>query len=70
MTSHFFAISGTFAAIFAFEGSKKWIMREGLNGISRRGIGAPSASGRKKSFALRMETSLAGRAEGGAGRHS
>ena len=51
-TSHFLAISGTFDAIFGLLGSKKWIMREGLNGISRSGAGAPSASGLKKSFAL------------------
>ena len=29
------AMSGTFAAIFSFEASKKWIIRDGGNGISR-----------------------------------
>src|SRR4029453_9679193 len=56
--SHFFARSGSLAAIFALLGSKKWIMREGRNGISRGGIGAPIAFGRKKSFALRMASLL------------
>jgi hypothetical protein len=50
----FFAMSGSFAAIFALLGSKKWIMRAGRNGISRGGEGAPIAFGLKKSFALRM----------------
>ena len=27
-----FAMSGTLATIFSFEASKKWIIREGLNG--------------------------------------
>ncbi len=44
-----FAISGTFARIFSFDASKKWIIREGLKGISRRGSGASIASGWKKS---------------------
>ena len=33
------AISGALAAIFSFEKSRKWIIREGLTGISRRGSG-------------------------------
>jgi hypothetical protein len=33
------------AAIFSFEGSKKWIIREGFTGISIGGWGAPIASG-------------------------
>ena len=33
------AMSGTFAAIFSFEASKKWIIRDGLNGISRGRVG-------------------------------
>src|SRR5262245_47736246 len=57
-TSHCFARSGSLATIFGFEPSKKWIMREGRNGISRGGIGAPIALGRKKSFALRMTLPL------------
>src|SRR3954465_15474598 len=48
------AISGTFAAIFSLLGSKKWIIRDGLNGISRSGSGAPMARGLKKSRGLRM----------------
>ncbi len=43
---------GTLAAIFSFDGSKKWIARLGRAGISRSGSGAPTASGRKKSFGL------------------
>ncbi len=48
------AMSGALAAIFSFEKSRKWIMREGLKGISRRGSGAPTASGLKKSRGFRM----------------
>src|SRR3954471_15869298 len=48
------AMSGTFATIFSLEKSRKWIIREGLNGISRTGSGAPIASGLKKSLGLRM----------------
>ena len=29
------AMSGALATIFSFEKSRKWIIREGLNGISR-----------------------------------
>ena len=43
------AISGALAAIFSFEKSRKWIMRDGPNGISIRGSGAPMASGCPKS---------------------
>ena len=39
------AMSGTLAAIFSFEASKKWIIREGRTGTSRSGSGAPIASG-------------------------
>ncbi len=31
------AMSGTFATIFSLEKSRKWIIREGLKGISRAG---------------------------------
>ena len=48
------AISGALAAIFSFEKSRKWIIREGLKGISRTGSGAPIASGLRKSRGLRM----------------
>ena len=47
------AMSGTFATIFSFEKSRKWIIREGLKGISRTGSGASIASGLKKSRGLR-----------------
>ena len=48
--STFGAMSGTLATIFALDAGKKWIIRDGGNGISRTGSGAPTASGRKKSF--------------------
>src|SRR5918992_398486 len=48
------AMSGAFAAIFSFEKSRKWIIREGLKGISRRGSGASTASGLKKSLGFRI----------------
>ena len=48
------AIAGSFATIRSFEGSKKWIMREGVTGISGSGSGAPWASGLKKSRGLRI----------------
>ena len=37
--STFGAMSGTLATIFSFEKSRKWIIREGLNGISRSRLG-------------------------------
>ena len=46
--------SGAFATIFSFEKSRKWIIREGLKGISGRGSGAPMASGLRKSLGLRI----------------
>ena len=52
--SVFVAISGALAAIFSFEKSRKWIIREGGKGISRSGSGASTASGLKKSRGLRM----------------
>src|SRR5439155_14571554 len=52
--SVFWAISGSLAAIFAFEGSKKWITRDGFTGISGGGVGAPMASGLPKSRGLRI----------------
>ena len=48
------AMSGALAAIFSFEKSRKWIIREGLNGISRSGSGASTASGFRKSRGLRI----------------
>src|SRR5215213_8185811 len=56
--STFVASSGAFATIRSFEKSRKWIIREGLNGISRSGSGAPMASGLKKSRGLRMAGDL------------
>jgi hypothetical protein len=53
-TSVCLAMSGTFSAILALLGSKKWIIRDGLKGTSRRGAGAPMASGAKKCLGLRM----------------
>ncbi len=38
-------MSGTFAAIFSFDASKKWIIREGRKGTSSTGSGAPMARG-------------------------
>ncbi len=40
-----FAMSGTFAAIFSFEASKKWIIREGRNGTSDDGLGRADGEG-------------------------
>jgi hypothetical protein len=53
-------MSGTFATIFSFEKSRKWIIREGLNGISRTGSGASIASGLKKSRGFRMRKKTTG----------
>ena len=57
-------MSGALATIFSFEKSRKWIIREGLNGISRTGSGAPIgerleevsgvAHGRRQSSDVRM----------------
>ena len=47
------AMSGTLATIFSLEKSRKWIIREGLKGISRAGSGAPMASGLRKSRGFR-----------------
>jgi hypothetical protein len=51
-------IAGTLAAILALEGSKKWIARLGRAGTCVTGAGAPTASGRKKSLALREELDM------------
>ena len=48
------AMSGTFATIFSFEKSRKWIIREGRKGISRTGSGASMARGLKKSLGFLM----------------
>src|SRR3954462_13062315 len=52
--SVFAAMSAALATIFSLEKSRKWIIREGLNGISASGSGAPMARGLKKSRGLRM----------------
>jgi hypothetical protein len=52
--SVFVAMSGALATIFSLEKSKKWIIRDGLTGISAGGAGAPMASGLRKSRKLRM----------------
>src|SRR5215207_3503131 len=52
--SVFAAMSAALATIFSFEKSRKWIIRDGLNGISASGSGAPMARGLKKSRGLRM----------------
>ena len=51
--SVFAAMSPAFARIFSLLASRKWIIREGGNGISRSGSGAPMARGVKKSRGLR-----------------
>ena len=48
MSTSFGARSGVFSTIFGFEKSMKWIIRDGLNGISRTGSGASIARGLKK----------------------
>ena len=45
--------SGSLATTLPMCGGKKWMTRLGGNGISRSGAGAPTASGLKKSLALR-----------------
>src|SRR5262245_40655053 len=55
-TSTVGAIWGTFPTILGLEAGKKWIIRDGRKGISRNGSGAPTASGRKKSFGDRIAT--------------
>ena len=57
-TSTLPTICGIFAAILALLGSKKWIARLGRAGISLGGAGAPTARGRKKSLALRLELGM------------
>ena len=54
MMSTFAAMSGTLACIFSLLGSKKWIIRDGLNGMSATGVGAPTANGRKKARGFRI----------------
>jgi hypothetical protein len=48
--SVFAAMPAAFSTIFSLEKSRKWIIREGLTGISRSGSGAPIACDWKKSL--------------------
>src|SRR3954447_25836920 len=57
-------MSGSRASIFALEGSKKWIIRDGVTGISRTGSGAPMASGAKWERGLRIPFIMAARRPG------
>ena len=59
-TSTVGAISATLATILGLYGGRKWIIRDGRNGISRTGSGAPTASGRKKSLGGRIGPSAYG----------
>ena len=52
------AVSGSLPTIFSLLGSKKWIIRDGLTGISVSGSGAPTASGFTKSRGLRKVDGL------------
>ncbi len=47
------ATSGSLAAIFSLLGSKKWIIRAGLSGISSSGSGAPIGERVAKARGLR-----------------
>src|SRR3954451_4347604 len=47
------AVSASLPTIFSLLGSKKWIIRDGVTGISLTGSGAPTASGLTKSRGLR-----------------
>ena len=52
--SVFWAMSPALATIFSLEKSRKWIILDGVNGISAWGVGAPWQSGLKKSLGLRI----------------
>jgi hypothetical protein len=58
MMSAFSIVWGSFETIFSFDASKKWIIRDGLNGTSRRGVGAPTQSGFPKSRGFRKRFSF------------
>src|SRR3954469_13456137 len=53
------ARSGSLPTIFSLLGSKKWIIRDGVTGISSGGSGAPTARGWAKSRGLRIGGALA-----------
>src|SRR3954451_4335557 len=61
------ARSGSLPAIFSLPGSKKWIIRDGLSGISAIGAGAPMARGFVKSRGLRTGRTIL---TGGSMRHT
>ena len=48
------AMSAALATIFSLEKSRKWIILDGLKGISVSGSGAPMAWGLRKSRGLRI----------------
>src|SRR3954447_2371919 len=48
------AVAGSLPTIFSLLGSKKWIIRDGVTGISITGSGAPTARGLTKSRGLRI----------------
>ena len=58
--SVFAAMPAAFSTIFSLEKSRKWIIRDGLTGISASGSGAPIASGWKKSLGF-LKLLLGGR---------
>src|SRR6476469_1349825 len=70
-TSAFVARSGSLPTIFALEGSKKWIIRAGVTGISSGGSGAPTARGLAKSrgFLMRRQLYKRGSRRSGAPAH-
>src|SRR3954447_5327593 len=59
-TSAFVARSGSLPTIFSLLGSKKWIIRDGVTGISVTGSGAPTARGLRKSRGVLMSSRILG----------
>src|SRR4051794_15369619 len=59
-TSAFAARSGSLPTIFSLLGSKKWIIRDGVTGISVTGSGAPTARGLRKSRGVLMASRILG----------
>src|SRR3954449_9872235 len=54
------ARSGSLPTIFSLLGSKKWIIRDGVTGISITGSGAPTARGLTKSRGVLMSSRILG----------
>src|SRR3954468_7633819 len=54
------AVAGSFPTIFSLLGSKKWIIRDGVTGISVTGSGAPTARGLRKSRGVLMSSRILG----------